>query len=544
MTTEPSATPVLRSYLTMVRRRRWWIAGAALLGLAAGIGLSFLGPKEYSATAQLLVQPSAASLAFGGSADTVTPTVVQTDVELVTSAPVRRAVSRLVGAEPLVAVSEVAQTNVIEVTAVSQVPARAAQIANAYARAFVSYQQTAALDSLAQAQAQLRKQIRALDQQVRALKRQRANLDQLTARLDEAAVERQQLAQMQVEGAVANTGGVEFITPAQPPAAPSSPRPGQDVLLGLAAGLVVGLAVALTLESLDDTVASKEVAERLSGSPVLAMVPAVASWKRRDRPVLASVSDPLSPAAEAYRSLRTSLQFARQGRELRTLLVTSPAAAEGKTSTIANLGVMFAQAGERVVLASCDLRRPRLGEFFGLDEGVGLTSVLGEGTPLQAAIQQVAGVEGLWLLGSGRIPQNPAELLSGAEAGLLFGWLREQFDLVLIDSPPVLPVTDAAVLSRQADAVLIVVAAGQTKRVEIQRAAERVRQGAAAMLGVVMNEVTRQVGYGSGDGYGYGYGYGYAPRADRAVLGTTADLAPGIRAAKATAGGRAATGRH
>ena len=101
---------------------------------------------------------------------------------------------------------------------------------------------------------------------------------------------------------------------------------------------------------------------------MLALVPMVNSWKKRERPVVAASAEPTSPAAEAYRSLRTSLQFARQAHELRTVLVTSPAAAEGKTSTLANLGAVFAQAGERVVLVSCDLRRPRLGQFFGLDE--------------------------------------------------------------------------------------------------------------------------------------------------------------------------------
>ena len=209
------------------------------------------------------------------------------------------------------------------------------------------------------------------------------------------------------------------------------------------------------------------------------MVPMVNSWRKRNRAVVASSAEPTSPAAEAYRSLRTSLQFARQAQDLRTLLVTSPAAAEGKTSTLANLGAVFAQAGERVVLVSCDLRRPRLGQFFGIEEQSGLTTVLLGQQTLEQALQQVPGYDCLWLLGAGPVPPNPAELLDGPKAGEIFAALRENFDLVLVDSPPVLPVTDAMVLSKYADGTLLVVAAGQTKRAELQRAAERFSQAKA-----------------------------------------------------------------
>ena len=188
--------------------------------------------------------------------------------------------------------------------------------------------------------------------------------------------------------------------------------------------------------------------------------------------------------------------------------MTSPASAEGKTSTLANLGAVFAQAGERVVLVSCDLRRPRLGGLFGMDEKPGLTSVLlGERT-LEQALQQVEGYDCLWVLGSGAVPPNPAELLNGPRARQIFATLRENFDLVLVDSPPVLPVTDALVLSAYADSTLLVVAAGQTRRNQLQRTAERFAQAKVPVMGIVLNEVSKGNGYGYGYGYGYGSGYG------------------------------------
>ena len=143
--------------------------------------------------------------------------------------------------------------------------------------------------------------------------------------------------------------------------------------------------------------------------------------------MVVTVTEPNSPAAESYRSLRTSLQFARQERQLSSLLVTSPGVGEGKTSTLANLGVVFAQAGERVLLVSCDLRRPRIGAFFGLDEQVGLTSVLLYEQTLEEAILPVPGIDRLSLLPAGPVPPNPAELLGSPRARDIFTLFRDQY---------------------------------------------------------------------------------------------------------------------
>jgi capsular exopolysaccharide synthesis family protein len=269
----------------------------------------------------------------------------------------------------------------------------------------------------------------------------------------------------------------------------------------------------------------------------------ISSWKKRDRPLVVSTSHPLSVSAEAYRSLRTSLQFIRQDHDLKTLLVTSPAAAEGKTSTIANLGTVFAQAGERVVMLSCDLRRPRLGQFFGFDEQPGLTTVLRGEVSLTEALQQVKGQDNLWVLGAGKLPANPAELLAGPAALALFTALRAEFDLVLIDSPPVLPVTDATVLSKDSDGVLLVLAAGQTRRADVRRATEKLAQVNATMMGTILNEVTRQTGDGYGNGYGYGYGYGaYGYGTEEPSLSPAAITASANGIATASSNGAAPAG--
>jgi polysaccharide biosynthesis transport protein len=503
MMTEFGTEPTFRTYLQILRRRKWWVGLIAVLSLGASLAFVFTSHKEYSATAQLLVQSSFDPDGGALQEQPVTQTDVETELQLVTSAPVEQAVRQRLGITPAVSAAEIGQTNVIAITATSQVPSEAALIANLYANDFVQYRQEVASRSLASAEAQLHSQISSIGQQLSSLSGA-ANSAAASALLNQQAVLKEQLAQMQVSGAV-DTGDVALVTPAQTPSSPSSPKPTEDALLGLAAGLALGLGAAFLRESLDDRLTSKEAAEHASGAPALAMTPAVTSWRRHKKPLVVTVADPTSPAAESYRSLRTSLQFARQGQPLRSMVVTSPGVNEGKTATMANLGVVFAQAGERVVLVSGDLRRPRLGDFFGVDEQAGLTSVLLGQLTLEETLLPVPGFGRLTLLPSGPVPPNPAELLNSPQAQEIFARLRHHFDLVLIDSPPVLPVTDAAVLARHADATLLLAAAGQTRRADLRRAVEKLDQVNAKVLGIVLNKVSRQTERS------YGYTYSYKP---------------------------------
>ena len=359
---EPGVEPTLRGYLHVLRRGRWWIAAFSLLGLAVSLTLSLTSTKQYSATAQLLVQSAAnVSLSTDSSQSLITMADVQTELQLVTSAQVQQAVVKKLGSAPGVSASQVGQTDVIAVTAVSTQPADAALIANTYARAFVAWSTATASANLSAAENQLNAQIKAITKEIGQLPGK--DVAQAAALSNQQAVLKGQLAQLQVAGATASTG-LEMVTPATAPRSPSSPKPAEDGLLGLIAGLAIGTAAAFLRDTLDDTLSSGDAVERVIDAPVLATVPMVSSWRKKIKPVVISVSEPTSQPAEAYRSLRTSLQFVRQDRPLRTILVTSPSAGDGKTATVVNLGAVFAQAGSRVVLVSCDLRRPGLSQFF------------------------------------------------------------------------------------------------------------------------------------------------------------------------------------
>ena len=189
----------------------------------------------------------------------------------------------------------------------------------------------------------------------------------------------------------------------------------------------------------------------------------VGTWKNKDQAFVITATKPNSVAGEAYRSLRTSLQFAALDGLARVILVTSAGEAEGKSATVANLGVVLATAGERVAIVSCDLRRPRLAQFFGLDEQVGLTTVLLGRCRLQEALQPVPGIDGLTILPTGERPSDPTGVLASHQLAWVLEQLSNMFDRVLVDSPPLLPVTDAVILSQAVDTTLLVVAAGQTR---------------------------------------------------------------------------------
>ncbi|MBI5956453.1 MAG: CpsD/CapB family tyrosine-protein kinase [Chloroflexi bacterium] len=204
---------------------------------------------------------------------------------------------------------------------------------------------------------------------------------------------------------------------------------------------------------------------------------------------LVTVTNPRSPVSEAFRTLRTNIQFSSLDRPLKTILVTSTDPGEGKSTVLANLAVTMAQSGLRTVVADCDLRRPSQHQLFGLSNINGLTSMMVGNAPMERASFQDTAVPNLRLLASGPLPPNPSELLGSRRMGEIIAFLKDQADLVLFDAPPIIAVTDAAVLASKVDGVLLVVNAGKTKRDLARRAKLLLDKVNANVLGVVLNNV-------------------------------------------------------
>ena len=305
----------------------------------------------------------------------------------------------------------------IAVTAVTTSPARAALIANTYARAFVAARTAATISSLATEENQLTGQIHAVTKEIAQLPG--GSAAQLSALSNQQVVLKNQLAQLQVAGSVAGAG-LEFVTPAQPPTGPRLSKapagcPGQP-----AGGPGPRRRMRVPARQPGRQHDRRRGDRAGDGRPVLATVPLVPSRRRKESIAAVTVHDPTSIAAEAYRSLRTSLQFASQDRALRSFLISSSSSGEGKTTTAANLGAVLDQAGERVVVVSCDLRRPRLASILDENAQNGLSSVLAGQRSLDEALVAVPGTKGLWMLSTSMIVPNPTELLSGQRARDVF----------------------------------------------------------------------------------------------------------------------------
>jgi capsular exopolysaccharide synthesis family protein len=290
---------------------------------------------------------------------------------------------------------------------------------------------------------------------------------------------------------------ITISTPAQLPQSPVRPNKRLNTLLGLIGGLMLGIAVAFLIEYLDDTLKSSDDVNRVLGLATLGAVVRVPSGMGTDQGTLITIKSPRAPYAEAYRNLRTNLQFAfLDGASPSSFVVSSAEPGEGKTTTVANLAVVMAQMGKKVILVDTDLRRPTLHKVFNLPREPGLTNLLlGESPSIDSVLWETP-VPGLWFLASGTPPPNPAELLASKWMGKLVVALKQRADIVLFDSPPILPVTDAALLAAKTGNLLWVVGAGKTRTDHLRRAREALAQVDTKVLGVVLNRVSASRGYG------------------------------------------------
>jgi capsular exopolysaccharide synthesis family protein len=283
-----------------------------------------------------------------------------------------------------------------------------------------------------------------------------------------------------------------------------SPKPIRDAAIALVLGLVLGIGLAFLIDTLDERIRGVADLELVTaGLPTLALVPEME--KGHTDTFVATRDQTKSPQAEAYRSLRTAVKFAGLDRPLKVIQLTSPSQGEGKTTAVANLAVALAQGGDRVAIVCCDLRRPRVQERFDVPLAPGFTDVLAGDASLADALRRYDA--NILILPAGSPPPNPSELLSSNKAAAVIKALAEEFDVVLVDSPPVLPVTDALVVSRFVDATLVVVDSRSTARKAVARTLQMLAQVNAPTLGVVLNGLPD-----GGAGYGYGYSYG-APEA-------------------------------
>jgi polysaccharide biosynthesis transport protein len=283
------------------------------------------------------------------------------------------------------------------------------------------------------------------------------------------------------------TSNIRIVDHAQRPRAPISPRTALNLVGATIFGLMLALGLAFFFEYVDSSIKSPEEVRAYLGLPTLGMVPALnpKTWKGKEPLINAGVPPNF---AEAFRALRTNVLFSAADEGARSLVVTSTGPGEGKTMVAANLAIGFAQAGQRVILIDADMRRPRVHDMFGQPQEPGLSNLM-VGHAVASTTIRKSGVPGLWLLTAGRIPPNPAELLGSQRFREFIQLLTQHFDSVIIDSPPIMAVTDAAVAGTAASGIVFVVGAEMTSRHAARAAIEQLQNGHPRFLGAVLNRV-------------------------------------------------------
>lgn len=510
---EPTGA-TLRDYWRVLLRRKWLVVIAVLATLAPAIALSLAQNPVYVAEARMLLQSRPGESQFGSVSVRVDQArTVANEIEVLQGDVVHNQVIKdlhLSEFPPGVSGSAATDTDVVSVTVRSGDPDTAAILANAYVKAYTEIKRNLAIQGLADAGTELQSKVNELQDQIDAIDLQtvtatadqRALFDVQRRKLvDTQAVFKTKLDQVQVDQAL-TTGSAQVIQPATVPSSPVEPTPKRTAALALVVGLLLGLGAAFGVDYLDDSIRTPDDLAKLgSGLPLLAIVPVDPPPDHR----ALAISKPDDPAVESYRALRTNVQFLGFDQNTQVIEVTSAISGEGKTTTASNLAVVLAQTGSNVVLVDADLRRPRLHRVFAVDGGHGLTNAL-LGEPLDANLQVVGG--NLTLLASGPVPPNPSDMLSGKRMAAVVEQLKSHFDYVIIDSAPVLPVSDGVALSRHVDGVLLVSHAGRTSLPQLRQALMNLEQVSGPVLGFVLNRAKLR---GRG---GYGYGYGYAESTD------------------------------
>ncbi len=443
----------LRDYMRIFRRSWVLIVCATLLGFIGGGAISVLATPRYTAETQLFVAiQNSGSVQELQQGNTFSQARVQSYVKTVDSPivlqPVIDSLGLSITAEDLserVKASTDANTVLINISAGDSSPATAAAIAQAVA------------DSL----------VRVVDELEKP-----------------------------------KTGGTSPIhlsitKPAKAPSFPSSPNTKVNLAVGGLVGLALGLGLALLRATLDNRIRSEADLRRVTDAPLLG---GIAFDQETSKNPLVTQTAPQSARAESYRRLRTNLQFANVATHAKTVLVTSSLPGEGKSTTATNLAISLAQAGQSVCLIDADLRRPMVSDYLGLERNVGLTTVLVGELDVNDVLQPW-GDYNLYVLTSGGIPPNPSELLGSDNMKQLIERLERVFDSVIIDAPPLLPVTDAAVLSQHVGGVVVVAGAHILRLQELQKSLAALRMVDSNLLGVVMNRVAAK----GPDAYSYGY---------------------------------------
>lgn len=519
------------------------IVAAVVLAVAAALIVSLLQPKMYTSQVTMVVGQSLTAPNPDINQLTVSQKLGDTYARIATTRPVLDAVVKdlnlSMSSDQLagqVSASIATDSSLLTVSVTASDPEQAAAIANSLAKQLIEVSPTLqgqqsdiqqfVTTQLASIQSQIKTNQAALDTllaQASPSPAQSAEIDTIQTRLATLQASYTGLLAFSSDSAANQLTVVE---PAVPNPNPSSPKIVVNVLIALLLGGLLGIGGAFLVDYLDDSIKSADDVERATGLATLGAIPKMRLDSGKSQIYsLATLVYPRSSVAESFRALRTNLEFTGIDAPIATILVTSPLPREGKTTVATNLAVAFAQAGHRTVLVDADLRRPEVHKFFALDNRRGLTSILRSDDISIADVALGTEDANLRIVTSGPPPPNPAELLASTRMTVILERLKRSAEIVIIDSPPVNLVTDAAILIRQVDGAILVVDAGHTSRTAVRRAADSLSRVGGRVLGAAMNRGSAASASGV---------YGYYEDEKKAAGGDGQPVAQGTAAARET----------
>jgi capsular exopolysaccharide synthesis family protein len=508
----------LTDYLDIIRRRKAWIVVSIAVMVLLGGAHFLLASRTYVSTARVLVEEISVDPVEAGN-----PVDLETEREVVLSTGVARLAKESLGSEETaagllghVSVEVPGETQVLEISYSAGAPRPAQSGARAFADAYLEYRTQRARDASASVGQNIESSIQELEVQVAALTQQIADTapesDERAVAIAKRSGLRTQIADLRLQLAAltgVNTTPGAVIGAPTAPEAPASPSLPIDLGLGVVAGSIIGAVLALLRERTDPRIRGQLDLEETLGVPALGMVPPVPGWTDPEAPMIITKDAPYEPATEGYRLLRTHLLLAADsaGGEPLVAMVTSAVPGEGKTSTVANLGVALAHSGKRTILVSADFRRPRLHRFFELPNHPGLSDIR-TGRVSVADSLQPTGIENLTILATGDTLPGEVELLQPQYLRELAQACQDSgdgFDFMIVDSPPILPVADSLAMMPAIDQVIFVVDARKTEHAALKRCRMLLEGVQAEVLGGLLNN-WEPLASDRSEAYGYGYG--------------------------------------
>lgn len=531
----------IQQFLSIIRVRKFIIIQAVLVIFVVSLAFSLTQKPVYKASATILLKEKnlGSSILFGDlmrQFSAQPERSLQTQLKLLTIRPVlqkvvnklnlRTAKGEKMAPEELLSKIEVTpegQANMVTVSVKDTAQIKAKEIANTLINEYLVDSKLSNSSEVSQASIEVAKKLKDTEDGIIVLareiakKRRNENVpDDLKAKMDMATglyvMLSEKYEQLRISEKL-NTGEAYLVSPAEIPNSPISPKPMVNGVLSIIGGLIFGFGLAMVAEQLDNTIKTSAETEKLLDLPVIGQIPTQEELLKGDGQIIVRTK-PKSAAAEAYRTVRTNIQYFNIDEKLKTILITSGSPQEGKTLLTANLAMAIAQTGKKVAIVCCDLRRPSLHKLYHISNESGLSNYLAGYTSINEIMHRIEG-QSLTLIPSGPIPPNPSELLGSKKMEALIEELKLKNDFVIIDTAPVLAVTDCAVLAKYSDGVIYVVRSKQTKKESVKVMRSSLENTGIKPLGAVLN------GMSMGESYPYysyrGYVYSDDTRESRKV---------------------------